>query len=195
MRESFASRSWSYLLISSLVLPLLFLPSICCFGGIWERRIWAPLVFLLCIHCIVLSSPVRLVRVRARVLVTLGGWPPRRFVGGDRGDLFMEDCEVVVELAISGVEEKLTIRKRPLLRVKGLEKKVSLRGIRCLRGKPAPLQRWLPFFVEGNIGKHLRLRVPLLFLDPSLFSCDSLRAWSYIYLVYHLWYISCAHLV
>jgi len=43
---------------------------------------------------------------------------------------------VVVELAISGVEEKLTIRKRPLLRVKGLEKKVSLRGVRCLRGIP-----------------------------------------------------------
>ena len=46
-------------------------------------------------------------------------------------------CEVVVELAISGVEEKLAIRKGHILCGFGLEKKVSLRvhwGI--LRGAP-----------------------------------------------------------
>ena len=62
----------------------------------------------------------------------------------------------------------------------------------CPSWYPAPLQRWLPFFVKGNIGIHLRLRVSRLFLYPSLLPCDSLRAWSYLYLVYHLWYISCA---
>ena len=36
------------------------------------------------------------------------------------GLLLREDCEVVVELAISGVEEKLTIRKRALTSCGGL---------------------------------------------------------------------------
>ena len=45
------------------------------------------------------------------------------------GLLLRGACEVVVELAISGVEEKLTIRKGPIF-VKGSEKKVSLRGVR-----------------------------------------------------------------
>ena len=76
-------------------------------------------------HCIVLSSPPRLVRVRDRELVTLGGRPPSWLGGWCSGDLFKKivkrpglllrgACEVVVELAISGAEEKLTIRKGPL---------------------------------------------------------------------------------
>ena len=76
-------------------------------------------------HCIVLSSPPRLVRVRDRELVTLGGRPPSWLGGWCSGDLFKKivkrpglllrgACEVVVELAISGVEEKLAIRKGPL---------------------------------------------------------------------------------
>ncbi|KAK1667601.1 hypothetical protein QYE76_055760 [Lolium multiflorum] len=73
----------------------------------------------------VLSSPPRLVRVRDRELVTLGGKPPSWLGGWCSGDLFKKivkrpglllrgACEVVVELAISGAEEKLTIRKGPL---------------------------------------------------------------------------------
>ena len=53
------------------------------------------------------------------------------------GLLLRGACEVVVELAISGVEEKLAIREGHILRGFGLEKKVSLRvrwGI--LRGTP-----------------------------------------------------------
>ncbi|KAK1677915.1 hypothetical protein QYE76_038763 [Lolium multiflorum] len=76
-------------------------------------------------HCIVLSSPPRFVRVRDRELVTLGGRPPSWLGGWCSGDLFKKivkrpglllrgACEVVVELAISGAEEKLTIRKGPL---------------------------------------------------------------------------------
>jgi hypothetical protein len=38
-------------------------------------------------------------------------------------------CEVVLELAITGVEEKLAIRRSPIL-VRGKEKKVSLGGVR-----------------------------------------------------------------
>jgi hypothetical protein len=38
-------------------------------------------------------------------------------------------CEVVLELAISGVEEKLAIRSSPIF-VRGKEKKVSLGGVR-----------------------------------------------------------------
>ena len=84
-------------------------------------------------------------------LLLLEGVPPRRFGGCDRGDLFVEDCEearvfslrgdceVVVELAISGVEEKLTIRKRAFTSCRGLEKKVSLRDVGFLHA-PTPLQ-------------------------------------------------------
>ena len=43
-------------------------------------------------HCIVLSSPPRLVRVRDRELVTLGGRPPS-WLGWCPGDLFVEGCE------------------------------------------------------------------------------------------------------
>ena len=56
------------------------------------------------------------------------------------GLLLRGGCEVVVELAISGVEEKLAIRKRALTSCRGLEKKVSLRDVGFLCG-PAPLQR------------------------------------------------------
>jgi hypothetical protein len=38
-------------------------------------------------------------------------------------------CEVVLDLAISGVEEKLAIRRSPMF-VRGKEKKVSLGGVR-----------------------------------------------------------------
>jgi hypothetical protein len=40
----------------------------------------------------------------------------------------VELCEVVLELAISRVEEKLAIRRSPIF-VRGKEKKVSLGGI------------------------------------------------------------------
>jgi hypothetical protein len=42
---------------------------------------------------------------------------------------FVELCEVILELAISRVEEKLAIRRSPIF-VRGKEKKVSLGGIR-----------------------------------------------------------------
>ena len=45
------------------------------------------------------------------------------------GLLLRGACEVVVELAISGVEEKLSIRKGLLLCGIDSEKKVSLRGV------------------------------------------------------------------
>jgi hypothetical protein len=43
--------------------------------------------------------------------------------------LLCDACEVIVELAISGVEEKLAIRKGLFLRGIGSEKKVSLHGV------------------------------------------------------------------
>jgi hypothetical protein len=45
------------------------------------------------------------------------------------GLLLRGACEVVLELAISGVEEKLDIRRSPIF-VRGKEKKVSLNGVR-----------------------------------------------------------------
>jgi hypothetical protein len=45
------------------------------------------------------------------------------------GLLLCGACEVVLELAISGVEEKLAIRRSPIF-VRGKEKKVSLGGVR-----------------------------------------------------------------
>jgi hypothetical protein len=45
------------------------------------------------------------------------------------GLLLRGACEVVLELAISGVEEKLAIRSS-LIFVRGKEKKVSLSGVR-----------------------------------------------------------------
>jgi hypothetical protein len=44
------------------------------------------------------------------------------------GLLLCGACDVVLELAISGVEEKLAIRKSPIF-VRGKEKKVSLGGV------------------------------------------------------------------
>ena len=49
-------------------------------------------------------------------------------------------CEVVVELAISGVEEKLAIRKGLFLRGIGSENRVSLRGVGESFVGPPPLQ-------------------------------------------------------
>jgi hypothetical protein len=49
-------------------------------------------------------------------------------------------CEVVMELAISGVEEKLTIRRVPCF-VGDSEKKVSLHGVRRPSWLPTSLQR------------------------------------------------------
>ena len=102
-------------------------------------------------HCIVLSSPPRLVRVRDRELVTLGGRPPSWLGGWCSGDLFKKivkrpglllrgACEVVVELAISGVEKKLAIRKGLFLRGIGSENRVSLRGVGESFVGPPPLQ-------------------------------------------------------
>jgi hypothetical protein len=45
------------------------------------------------------------------------------------GLLLCGACEVVLELTISGVEEKLAIRRSPIF-VRGKEKKVNLSGIR-----------------------------------------------------------------
>ena len=75
-------------------------------------------------HCIVLSSPPRLVRVRVvsllllevDLLVGLVGVPVTsswKVVKGP-GLLLRGACEMVVELAISRVEEKLAIRKGTL---------------------------------------------------------------------------------
>ena len=56
------------------------------------------------------------------------------------GLLLRGACEVVVELAISGVEKKLAIRKGLFLRGIGSEKKVSLCGVgKSFVGSP-PLQ-------------------------------------------------------
>ena len=56
------------------------------------------------------------------------------------GLLLRGACEVVLELAISRVEEKLTIRKGLFLRGIGSEKKVSLRGVGESFVGPPPLQ-------------------------------------------------------
>ena len=56
------------------------------------------------------------------------------------GLLLRGACEVVLELAISGVEKNLAIRKGLFLRGIGSEKKVSLRGVgKSFVGSP-PLQ-------------------------------------------------------
>jgi hypothetical protein len=44
------------------------------------------------------------------------------------GLLLLGACEVILELAISGVEEKLTIRRSPIF-MRGSEKKVSFHSI------------------------------------------------------------------
>ena len=56
------------------------------------------------------------------------------------GLLLRGACEVVVELAISGVEEKLAIRKGLFLRGIGSENRVSLRGVGESFVGPPPLQ-------------------------------------------------------
>ena len=56
------------------------------------------------------------------------------------GLLLRGACEVVVELAISGVEKKLTIRKGLFLRGIGSENRVSLRGVGESFVGPPPLQ-------------------------------------------------------
>jgi hypothetical protein len=92
------------------------------------------------LHFWVLISPLWLVWVRDRDLVTLGEWPPS-WLGGcvavsyswefvmRPGLLLHGACEVVLSLAISRVEEKLTIR-RSLIFVRGSEKKVILCSVR-----------------------------------------------------------------
>jgi hypothetical protein len=75
-------------------------------------------------------------------------------------DVFLEECEeplafsfvdfvnVVVELAISGVEEKVSIRKGPLF-FRGIcsEKKVSLHGVGKSFVGSHIFPTWLPYFV------------------------------------------------
>ena len=56
------------------------------------------------------------------------------------GLLLRGACEVVVELAISGVEEKLAIRKGLFFRGIGSENRVSLRGVGESFVGPPPLQ-------------------------------------------------------
>ena len=56
------------------------------------------------------------------------------------GLLLRGACEVVVELAISGVEKKLAIRKGLFLRGIGSENRVSLRGVGESFVGPPPLQ-------------------------------------------------------
>ena len=69
------------------VLPLNFLPSICCFGGIWERRTWAlrvPLPLHL-VHRFEFSTVIRGSEVEKLItlgclvplsLLLLGAWAP-----------------------------------------------------------------------------------------------------------------------
>jgi hypothetical protein len=56
----------------SFVLPLIFLHSICCFGRIWERWIWALCVLLPLhlVHRFEFSSEIR--GSESKKLVTLG---------------------------------------------------------------------------------------------------------------------------
>ena len=82
------------------------------------------------------------------------------------GILLRGACEVVVELAISGVEEKLAIRKGPIPSWDRLGE-----GVRNPSWNLTPLQRDVaPFPKVVNTGIHLRLRVPRLSLYPSLLS-------------------------
>ena len=85
------------------------------------------------------------------------------------GLLLRGACEVVVELAISGVEEKLTIRKGaiPSWDRLGEEGEPSWRW-EILRGIPTSPNMMYLIAKEGNTGIHLRLHVPRLFIYPSL---------------------------
>ena len=60
-----------------LVLPLIFLPSISCFGGIWERRTWALRVTLPLhlVHRFEFSTVIR-GSYKLRSLLLLGAWYP-----------------------------------------------------------------------------------------------------------------------
>lgn len=88
------------------------------------------------------------------------------------GLLLRGACEVVVELAISGVEEKLAIRKGPIPSWDRLgEEGEPLWRVRNPSWNLTPLQRDVaPFPKVVNTGIHLRLRVPRLSLYPSLLS-------------------------
>ena len=86
------------------------------------------------------------------------------------GLLLRGACEVVVELAISGVEEKLAIRKGPIPSWDrlGEEGEPSWR-VRNPSWNLTPLQCDVaPFPKVVNTGIHLRLRVLRLFLNRSL---------------------------
>jgi hypothetical protein len=56
------------------------------------------------------------------------------------GLLLRGACEVALKLAISEVEEKLTIRRSPIF-VRGKEKKVKFRSVRGFFVVTTPLQR------------------------------------------------------
>ena len=60
-----------------LVLPLTFLPSISCFGGIWERRTWALCVPfpLHLVHWFEFSMVIR-GSYKLRSLLLFGAWYP-----------------------------------------------------------------------------------------------------------------------
>ena len=89
-----------------------------------------------------------------------------------RPGLLRGASEVVVELAISGVEEKLAIRKWPIPSWDKLgEEGEPLWRVRNPSWNLTPLQRDVaPFPKVVNTGIHLRLRVPRLSLYPSLLS-------------------------
>ena len=86
------------------------------------------------------------------------------------GILLRGACEVVVELAISGVEEKLAIRKGPIPSWDRLgEEGESLWRVRSPSWNLTPLQHDVaPFSQVVNTGIHLCLRVLRLFLNQSL---------------------------
>ena len=98
---------------------------------------------------------------------------------------------MVVELAISGVEEKLTIRKGaiPSWDRLGEEGEPSWRW-EILRGIPTSPNVTYLLAKEGNTGIHLRLCVPWLFLYPSLLSfVIAIELEVFIISCYHLLFI------
>jgi len=107
------------------------------------------------------------------------------------GLLLRGACEVVVELAISGVGGKAS-HSEGASRLK--ENKVAFVGGRE--------NSWLPHlsngdvvssFEEVNIGIHLRLRVPRLSLYPSSFTCLYIVI-AFVLDVIYMLRLSCAHL-
>jgi hypothetical protein len=78
-------------------------------------------------------------------------------------------CEVVLELAISRVEEKLAIRKGLFLRGIGSEKKVSLRGIEKSFMVSPPLQTWRTFLQRKGTREYIFVSACLGYFYPRVY--------------------------